>query len=157
MLKNIFWTFLLDFLGIFLYNNKQLLLNFIYIMNNIKIFKWIALEDVKYILSKCDIEIFNSWTEIMTQGQDSNGKWYIVKSGEVEVFVDSKQITTLWEWEVFWEIALLSEGERTATVIAKTDVETYFITQERLIEIINNYSNAVNKQIMQRIEENLEF
>jgi CRP-like cAMP-binding protein len=126
-------------------------------MNNIKIFRWIAEEDVNYILSKCNIEIFNAWTEIMTQWQNSNWKWYIIKAWVVEVFVDSKQITSLWEWEVFWEIALLSEWERTATVIARTDVETYIITQERLIEIINNYSNAVNKQIMQRIEENLEF
>jgi CRP-like cAMP-binding protein len=126
-------------------------------MQNIKIFRWIEQEDVNYILSKCNIEIFWAWREIMSQWEESNWKWYIIKSWEVEIFVDNKERKTLWEWDVFWEIALLNDGERTATVIAKTEVETYILTQDSLIEIINNYSNAINKQIMQRIEENLDL
>ncbi|MCT4617683.1 MAG: cyclic nucleotide-binding domain-containing protein [Candidatus Gracilibacteria bacterium] len=126
-------------------------------MQNIKIFRGIEQEDVNYILSKCNIEIFGAGREIMSQGEESNGKGYIIKSGEVEIFVDNKERKTLGEGDVFGEIALLNDGERTATVIAKTEVETYILTQDSLIEIINNYSNAINKQIMQRIEENLDL
>lgn len=124
-------------------------------MENIKIFEGIAEEDVKEILKHCEIEIFLKGQHIMTQWEESNGKGYIIKQGNVDVVRNGENIARLSEWEVFWEIALLSEEERTATIKAITDVETYVIEQVTLIEVVNNYSNSLNKEIISRIEMNM--
>jgi CRP-like cAMP-binding protein len=57
---------------------------------------------------------------------------------------------------MFGEIALLNEEERTATVEAIEDTEVIILTLNNLINLINNDSNNINKEIIKRIEENLE-
>jgi signal-transduction protein with cAMP-binding, CBS, and nucleotidyltransferase domain len=54
-------------------------------MKEIRIFEGVSEGDIKFILSKCDIEIFTKYDKIMTQGEDSNGKGYIIKSGFVSI------------------------------------------------------------------------
>jgi CRP-like cAMP-binding protein len=58
---------------------------------------------------------------------------------------------------MFWEIALLNEEARTATVRAITNLELIVITLSDLIEMINSDDNIINKQIIKRIEENLKL
>lgn len=123
-------------------------------MENIKIFKDIDLTAQKDILSSLEIEVFTSWQKVFSQGEESNWKWYILKSGEVSVFLNDAEIATLHDWDIFWEIAVLSEDERTATVIANTNLECYVITQEDIIHIANEHSNLINKEIMDRLEMN---
>jgi CRP-like cAMP-binding protein len=50
---------------------------------------------------------------------------------------------------------LLNEEDRTATVIAKTDLELLLITQDAILEIMSE-DNSLNKEIMRRIQENIE-
>lgn len=124
-------------------------------MQKRKIFEGVDESTQKEFLNECEIEIFNSWEEIMTQWEETNNKWFIIKSWNVDVIHNGIKVDTLEEWEIFWEIALLNEEERTATIIATTTVETYVITQDKLLEIMNSHSNSLNKEIMRRIEMNL--
>jgi len=57
---------------------------------------------------------------------------------------------------MFGEIALLNEEARTATIIAEEDVETIVLSQDILFTMIENDNNSINKEIMRRMEENLE-
>lgn len=122
---------------------------------SLKIFNWLNKGTIDFILKNSKIEKFSSWEIILLQWENSNWKWYIIKSWEVEVEIWWKNITILWVWEIFWEIALLNEEERTATVKANTNVELIVLTQENLFEIINSWNETINKDIMKRIEENL--
>lgn len=124
-------------------------------MLDIKIFKWMTPEEVKIILWSLDTTFFKEGQIILKQWEESNKKGYIIARWEVWVSIDSNEIARLWEGEVFWEIALLSEDARTATVKAIEDTLCYIITQDKLLEIVDNYSNEVNKEIISRIEENL--
>lgn len=124
-------------------------------MLDIKIFKWMTPEEVKIILWSLDTTFFEEGQIILKQWEESNKKGYIIARWEVEVDIDEKVVAVLWEGEVFWEIALLSEDARTATIKAIEDTLCYIITQDKLLEIVDNYSNEVNKEIISRIEENL--
>lgn len=126
-------------------------------MSNLKIFDWIETSIVDKILSYAQIETFNSWDVIFNEWELSNWKSYIIKSGIVEVEIKWNKIVSLWEWEMFWEIALLNEEVRTATVKAITNLELIVITLSDLIEMINNDDNIINKQILKRIEDNLKL
>jgi len=126
-------------------------------MSNLKIFNWIENEVVDKILSRATVETFNSLDVIFNEWELSNWKSYIIKSGIVEIEIKWNKIAELWDWEMFWEIALLNEEARTATVKAITNLELIVITFSDLIEMINSDDNIINKQIIKRIEENLKL
>ena len=57
---------------------------------------------------------------------------------------------------MFGEIALLNEEQRTATVEALSDVETIVMTQQDILNMLNNDESNINKEIIRRMEMNLE-
>lgn len=120
---------------------------------NLKIFSWIDRDIITRLVENLEKEIYLSWQFILNQWDKNNSKWYIIISWEVDVFIDWKNIWHLWAWEVFWEIALLNEEDRTATVIAATDLELLVITQEAIFQIMSE-DNSLNKEIMRRVQEN---
>lgn len=122
---------------------------------NLKIFSWVEKNIIDNILNNSPTEHYSPGEIVVSQGDESNWKWYIIKSWEVEVIINSKQIAKLWVWEIFWEIALLNEEERTATVKVISDLELIVITLENLIDIVNNWNTSVNEWVMERIEQNL--
>ncbi len=123
---------------------------------NLTIFSGIERETVDTIINNCEEENFAAWELIVTQWDESNGKWYIIKTWSVKVSINGQKIVDLTAWNIVWEIALLNEEERTATVEALTDTQMIILTIDDLIDMINNDENKINKEIMRRIEENLE-
>jgi len=123
---------------------------------NLSIFGWIDKETIKHIILNCKEAEFKTWEKIIIEWEWSNGEWYILKSGRVSISILWQKIAELSEWNIFWEIALLNEWERTATVTALDDCIVLILKIDDLIEMINNDDNSINKTIMRRIEENLE-
>ncbi len=122
---------------------------------SLKIFLWLDKNVVDEILKNSQKEIFSAWEIIFNQNDISNWKWYIISVWEAEVYINWNLISTLWAWEIFWEIALLNEEKRTATIKAKTFLETIILTQDNIFEMINNWNESINKDIMDRLEQNL--
>lgn len=128
-------------------------------MNNIydlKIFEWIEKEIIDDILSSSKEIKYEKWSIIILEWEESNWEWYIIKEWNVEVKINWKIITNLWEWDIFWEIALLNEENRTATITAISSVILIVLNLENLVNMINNDTNKINKEIIRRIEENIE-
>jgi len=124
-------------------------------IQNLKIFNGIDATVVDEIIQQSQRQNFMPWEIIIQQGDYPNSTGYIIEEGNVDVWVNEDQTAKLDEWEMFWEIALLNEEPRTASIVAKTDVTTIVITQDMLFEMINNDDNSINKEIMRRMEENL--
>ena len=122
---------------------------------NLSVFSWIDKNTVNEIIKNCAEENFAKWELIMTQWIMSNWKWYIIKKGSVKISIDWEERAQLWEWKMVWEIALLNEEERTATVEATSDTTMIILTLDDLIDMINSDENNINKEIMRRVEENI--
>ena len=122
---------------------------------NLEIFSWIEHSVIDSILTNCEEASFSSWNIIIQQWDASDWKWYIIKTGSVKVSIEQKIIATLHEWSMIWEIWLLNEEERGATVEALEECTVTVLTIDDLIEMINNDENKINKEIIRRIEENL--
>lgn len=139
------------------YINAKLLYNTLFMQEvlHLKIFAWLDRNTIEYIVSNCKRERFTMGDIIITQWDASNGQWYIIESGNVWVTVNGTKVAELGNGEIFWEIALLNEEERTATVTALSDVTCIVLSQDDLFEIINNGNESINKDIMERIEANL--
>ena len=69
--------------------------------------------------------------------QDTPGElFYVISEGEVEVWHDRKLVATLTPGDHFGEIALLHDIPRTATCVARTDVELYALNRESLVAAV---------------------
>ncbi len=122
---------------------------------SLKIFDWIDINLVNKIFTYCKRKKNSLWDFIIKQWELSNWEGYIIISGNASVIKDEKEIAILWKWDIFWEIALLNEENRTASVIAKSELELLIINQDDILELISNWNQSINKDIMRRIEENL--
>jgi hypothetical protein len=49
----------------------------------------------------------------------------------------------------------LNEEERTATIKATLPTETIILSQNHLLDMIDNGNESINKDIMERLEQNL--
>jgi CRP-like cAMP-binding protein len=122
---------------------------------NLEIFKWIDHDVIENIIIHCNDRKYSAGEMILIEWETSNWEWYILKSWKVVVSINNNKVTELNAWDIFWEIALLNEELRSATVKALTNIEVIVLSFDNLIEMINNDANKINKTIMHRIEENL--
>lgn len=122
---------------------------------SLKIFEWIEKDTIKKIINECEVREYTDWEIIIMEWENSNWEWYIIKSWNVEIIIWGKRVAELGTWDIFWEIALLNEESRTATVRATRDLKVFVLNIDHLMELINNWSNLINKTILSRIEENL--
>lgn len=122
---------------------------------NLEIFRWIEHSIIENIINSCEERIYSEWEMIIIEWTESNWEWYILKTWKVWISIWWSKIAELNSWDIFWEIALLNEEERTATVKALSDITVIVLSIDNLIEMINHDPNKINKTIMNRIEENL--
>ena len=122
---------------------------------SLKIFEWLDKETIKKIVDDCEVREYLDGEIIMMENDASNWEWYIIKSGNVEIIIWWTRVAELGVWDIFWEIALLNEEDRTATVRAIKNLKVFVLNIDHLMEMINNWSNLINKTILSRIEENL--
>lgn len=71
---------------------------------------------------------FKPGTSIVRQNEMSGIGFFIITEGEASVIVDGREVARLGAGEHFGELALISEGVRTATVTAVTPLECLEIT-----------------------------
>ena len=122
---------------------------------NLEIFRWIDKSVIEEIILSIPEREYENWKIILIENAPSNWEWYIIKSGRVKISIKWQKIAELNSWDMVWEIALLNEENRTATVEALEDTVVLVLTLNVLIDMINNDSNSINKEIIRRIEENI--
>jgi CRP-like cAMP-binding protein len=71
---------------------------------------------------------FKAGTAIVRQNEMSGVGFFIITGGEASVDVDGREVARLGAGEHFGELALISEGVRTATVTAVAPLECLEIT-----------------------------
>ncbi len=123
---------------------------------NLKIFKGIDKNTIEEIVLSAPEKTFKAWELIFIQNTDSNWEAYIIKEWKLKVSINKKEVAILNSGDIVWEIALLNEEKRTATVEAITDTQVIILTLDMLIQMISNDNNTINNTIIERIEQNLE-
>jgi CRP/FNR family cyclic AMP-dependent transcriptional regulator len=70
---------------------------------------------------------FNVGDKVAEEGQSGVG-FFVIREGEAKVTVGGNEVRRLGPGDYFGEIALISEGTRTATVTAETELRCYGLT-----------------------------
>ena len=101
-------------------------------LSQVALFKSLSKSKLTMLINLINIEKYKDKDIIIKEGTIGN-KFYIVKSGNVEIFCNEKYLRTLNETEYFGERSLLTNEMRSATVIAKGNVELYSLDKESFL------------------------
>ena len=129
-----------DILKYLKYNNFMEVLNkntFFENLSKIVLFKSFSQLKLYKLLELINVEKYKKGSKIITEGKIGD-KFYIVKKGQVEVYQRTIYLRTLNPMEYFGERALLMNEVRSATVIAKEDVELYSLDKDSFKSNLSN-------------------
>lgn len=124
-------------------------------LKHLYIFEWLDEDTVISILKNSKIRSHKEWDRIIKEWDIWGQEAYIIVSWVVDVYIEDKFVKKLNKWNIFWEYALIRDENRTATVIADSDVTCIILHIDSLIQIASD-DIKLNKIMISRINENIE-
>ena len=131
------------------------------LMATSQLFRTFAAKERQEILQKLSFQAFEPGTLII-QGGCSGDYLYLIKSGKADVttWKDDQEmlLATIGEGEFFGEISLVTGSPRTASVRARTAVETMRLSKADLDEIASRHpgiKNVIAEMIKKRAEDTI--
>ena len=106
-------------------------------LSQINLFKAFSSLKLYKLIDLIHIEKYKNGEKIIQEGFKGD-KFYIVKTGQVEVFQRNVYLRTLNKMEYFGERALLTNEVRSASVIAKGEVELYCLDKDNFKANLSN-------------------
>jgi len=120
-------------------------------IKKIKIYSSLTEEELKKILSKSEIVRYKKGDRIISQGEESQNFYAIIR-GRVEVSVQDHDeevlISTINEGEMFGEAAIFIMVKRTASVTALKKTVVISIHRQEMLSFIKENPEAGNKILM---------
>ena len=85
--------------------------------------------------------------EIVTQGSTGH-EFFLILSGEAAVKRSGRKVNTLSAGDYFGELALLSKGERNASVVAETDMDLLVLGQREFSGVLDEVPGRAHKLLV---------
>jgi CRP/FNR family cyclic AMP-dependent transcriptional regulator len=110
----------------------------------VRLFAGCGKKEIRAIAKAAKIVNVYRGTQIITEGEDGN-TMYVILDGAARVSRNGRKIATVGGGTAFGELALLSKGPRTATVVAETDMEVAVISRKQLYELLEDAPSFARK------------
>jgi CRP/FNR family transcriptional regulator, cyclic AMP receptor protein len=94
--------------------------------------------DLSMFANDLDAQNYPAGHRFFTVG-DHGEIMFVVTEGEVEISLRGKVLETVVSGGIFGELALIDHRERSADVLAKTDVKVSSIDQKRFLYLVRNH------------------
>lgn len=108
-------------------------------LSRVDVFRALDAERIDRLSRRMKMLIFGPDETILRQG-DPGDSLYLVRNGTVAVQIGAgaspKELATLGPGQFFGEMSLMTGASRSATVVAKSDVECYVVDKEAFQEIV---------------------
>ena len=97
------------------------------LLGNVPLFSGLDPRELETISRTVHERTFDEGDVVAEEGQGGVG-FFVIRDGEAKVTVGGNEVRRLGPGDYFGEIALISEGARTATVTAETRLRCYGLT-----------------------------
>src|SRR5918994_4488843 len=97
------------------------------LLKRVPLFSDLDDRELQEIASGMKQRTFSAGQEIAVEGQSGVG-FFVIEDGTATVTVHGDEVRTLGPGDYFGEVALITQGARTATVTADSDLRTYGMT-----------------------------
>src|SRR4029078_9913924 len=109
-------------------------------LSRVDVFRALDAQKIDRLSRRLRMMMFGTSEVILRQG-DPGDSLYVVRSGHVVVQIGlgngPKTVATLTAGNFFGEMSLMTGESRSATVVARTDVECYIVDKEAFQEIVH--------------------
>ncbi|HWM17461.1 MAG TPA: MFS transporter [Microbacterium sp.] len=109
------------------------------LLQRVPMFRTLPLPSIEQLARGLESVAVPAGEVVFTQG-DLGDRYYVIQSGEADVVGDGRVVAALGPGEGFGEIALLRDTRRTATVIARSDLELRALASERFLSVVLGYT-----------------
>ena len=106
-------------------------------LKKVNLFKTFTTAKFEDLSQKIKIDKIPNGKNVLTQGEEGT-RFFIIKSGKVDIFVGKKYIRTMNENEYLGERALFFKEPRSATGTAQGDVEVFYLEKDDFMQVIEN-------------------
>jgi CRP-like cAMP-binding protein len=89
-------------------------------------------------------------TTIMTEGEDGNSM-YVILSGSAKVSRNGRSLATLGPGDTAGELALLTKGPRSATVVATSDLEVAIISRKAFSKLLASGAPGFSRKLLESL------
>jgi CRP/FNR family transcriptional regulator, cyclic AMP receptor protein len=110
----------------------------------VRLFSTCTRKELRAIAKSAKIANVKQGAQILTEGDDGN-TMYVVLVGTARVSRGGRKLATVGPGVAFGELALLSKGPRTATVVALSDMEVAIITRRKLTRVLQEAPDFARK------------
>jgi CRP/FNR family transcriptional regulator, cyclic AMP receptor protein len=97
------------------------------LLKRVPLFSDLDGKELEQIANSMKQRSFSAGQEIAVEGQSGVG-FFVIEDGQAKVTVHGDEVRTRGPGDYFGEVALITQGARTATVTADTDLKTYGMT-----------------------------
>jgi CRP-like cAMP-binding protein len=97
------------------------------LLKQVPLFSDLEDRELRQIANGMKQRTFSAGQEIAVEGQSGVG-FFVIEEGTAKVTVGGNEVRMLGPGDYFGEVALITQGARTATVTADTDLKTYGMT-----------------------------
>lgn len=126
------------------------------LIKELEFFKDFVESEIWEIIRACIWQVFSEGDEVIVEG-DIDDSFYIITSGEVEVYKDNALIGQLSTGDCFGEMGYLSKAKRTATIKAKERVELMKINstliEQASVECQLRFSKVFTQTLVRRLSQ----
>ena len=109
--------------------------SFIEQLKKVNLFKNFTNAKLEVLSKKIKVEKVPNGKNLITQGEEGT-RFYIIKKGQVDIFVKDKYIRTMNENEYLGDRALFFKEPRSATAKAHGDMEAYYLEKDAFESVI---------------------
>ena len=126
-------------------------------VSQLYIFDGFSEAEISFFLLMSQTQYRKKWETILTIGDASNGCAYYVVQGKLKVVQWGEEIALLESGAFFWEIALITDEPRTATVEVSEDAELQVFLKDDFLTLFKHgeHSADMKKEVMRRIQERI--
>jgi CRP-like cAMP-binding protein len=97
------------------------------LLKQVPLFSDLDKKELQHIANAMRQRIFHAGQEIAVEGESAVG-FFVIEDGQAKVTVKGEQRRMLGPGDYFGEIALITQGARTATVTAASELKTFGMT-----------------------------
>jgi len=116
------------------------------LIEKVPLFAGLDKKELQGLASSMKERTFEAGNTIAAEGQTGVG-FFIIDEGEAAISVKGEELKTLGHGDYFGEVALIDDGERTATITAKTALKCYGITSWEFRPLVEQNADLAWKML----------
>lgn len=116
------------------------------LIQQVPLFSDLDKRELQGLVSSMKERTFDEGDTIAVEGQTGVG-FFIIEEGEATITVKGEERATLGHGDYFGEVALIDDGERTATITAKTPLKCYGITSWEFKPLVEQNADLAWKML----------